>query len=81
MEYNFKDDLLLYDILTKEYIHNLIYGDYYRAKIFNERFKEFKISIKTNYVITVMYDDFWKICKNRDNQYRYNVKEEITRRH
>lgn len=77
MRENFKEDLLLYDILTKEYIHNLIYGDFHRAKLFNERFKDYKIAIDTNYVITVMYDDFWKICKNRDNQFRYNIKRKL----
>ncbi|MBU5668395.1 AraC family transcriptional regulator [Peptoniphilus sp. MSJ-1] len=77
MQEKFKKDQLLYDILTKEYIHNLIYGDFYRTKLFKERFKEYEIAIETNYVITVMYDDFWKICKNRDNQFRYNVKRKL----
>lgn len=77
MQEKFKKDPLLYDILTKEYIHNLIYGDFHRAKLFKERFKEYDIAINTNYVITVMYDDFWKICKNRDNQFRYNVKRKL----
>ncbi|OLR65104.1 response regulator transcription factor [Peptoniphilus porci] len=72
-----ENNLLLYDIITKEYIHNLIYGDLSRAKLFKSTFKEYDFDLNTNYIITVMYDDFWKICRNRDNQYRYNIKKKL----
>ena len=72
-----EDKLLLYDIITKEYIHNLIYGDLSRARLFQKNLKQYKLDLKTNYILTVMYDDFWKICKNRDNHYRYILKKKL----
>ena len=72
-----EDKLLLYDIITKEYIHNLIYGDLSRARLFQSTFSQYQLDLDTNYILTVMYDDFWKICKNRDNQYRYILKKKL----
>lgn len=72
-----EDKLLLYDIITKEYIHNLIYGDLSRARLFQSTFSQYQLDLKTNYILTVMYDDFWKICKNRDNHYRYILKRRL----
>lgn len=72
-----EDKLLLYDIITKEYIHNLIYGDLSRARLFQSTFSQYQLDLDTNYILTVMYDDFWKICKNRDNHYRYNLKRRL----
>lgn len=72
-----EDNLLLYDIITKEYIHNLIYGDLSRARLFHSTFSNYQLDLDTNYILTVMYDDFWKICKNRDNHYRYILKRRL----
>ena len=72
-----EDKLLLYDIITKEYIHNLIYGDLSRARLFQSTFSQYQLNLKTNYILTIMYDDFWKICKNRDNHYRYILKKRL----
>lgn len=72
-----EDKLLLYDIITKEYIHNLIYGDLSRARLFQSTFSQYQLDLKTNYILTIMYDDFWKICKNRDNHYRYILKRKL----
>lgn len=72
-----EDKLLLYDIITKEYIHNLIYGDLSRARLFQSTFIQYQLDLKTNYILTIMYDDFWKICKNRDNHYRYILKRRL----
>ena len=72
-----EDKLLLYDIITKEYIHNLIYGDLSRARLFQSTFGQYQLDLKTNYILTIMYDDFWKICKNRDNHYRYILKRRL----
>lgn len=72
-----EDKLLLYDIITKEYIHNLIYGDLSRARLFQKTFNQYQLDLDTNYILTVMYDDFWKICKNRDNHYRYILKRRL----
>ena len=72
-----EDNLLLYDIITKEYIHNLIYGDLSRAKLFKSTFSQYQLDLETNYILTIMYDDFWKICRNRDNHYRYNIKRKL----
>lgn len=72
-----EDKLLLYDIITKEYIHNLIYGDLSRARLFQSIFSQYQLDLKTNYILTIMYDDFWKICKNRDNHYRYILKRRL----
>ena len=69
-----EENFLLYDIITKEYIYNLIYGDLSRAKLFQSTFNKYELDLNTNYILTVMYDDFWKVCKNRDNHYRYNLK-------
>lgn len=72
-----EENLLLYDIITKEYIHNLIYGDLSRAKLFKSSFSKYQLDLNTNYILTIMYDDFWKICRNRDNHYRYNIKRKL----
>ncbi|MCI5642613.1 MAG: AraC family transcriptional regulator [Peptoniphilus sp.] len=72
-----EENLLLYDIITKEYIHNLIYGDLSRAKLFMSTFSQYELDLNTNYVLTIMYDDFWKICRNRDNHYRYIIKRKL----
>lgn len=71
------DKLLLYDIITKEYIHNLIYGDLSRARLFQSTFSQYQLDLDTNYILTIMYDDFWKVCKNRDNHYRYILKRRL----
>lgn len=76
-EIKLEENLLLYDIITKEYIHNLIYGDLSRAKLFKSSFSKYPLDLETNYILTIMYDDFWKICRNRDNHYRYNIKRKL----
>lgn len=72
-----EEKVLLYDMITKEYIYNLIYGDLARAKLFKDTFESYKLNLKTNYILIVMYDDFWKICRNKDNQYRYYIKKKL----
>ena len=34
-----EEKVLLYDMITKEYIYNLIYGDLARAKLFKDTFE------------------------------------------
>lgn len=72
-----KNEFLNYKSMIKSfYIYDLIYGDIEKVNLMRDFIGELKIDIKPNYVITIMLDDFWEICKELDNKFRYHIKKD-----
>jgi len=68
---------LLKDILTMEYINDLIYNHMERASQINPFLDILKFNISSGIVMTIICDDFWQICEKLDNSKRYNIKRNI----
>lgn len=62
------------DILSMEYIHDLIYGHLERLTQLQPMFQLMEIDIKPQIIFTIIYDDFWTICEHHHNSYRYRLK-------
>ena len=65
---------MLRDILSMEYVHDLIYGHLGRLQDVKTILSVEDIDIRPQIVMTVVIDDFWIICENRHNRDRYEVK-------
>lgn len=70
-------DYVIKDILSMEYIYDLIYGSIGRIKTLKETTKLMELIEVPQLVLTLVCDDFWNICDNLDNRERYNVKRKI----
>ncbi|KGK85990.1 helix-turn-helix domain-containing protein [Clostridium sp. HMP27] len=70
-------DYVIKDILSMEYIYDLIYGNIGRIKTLKETTKLMGLIKVPQLVLTLMCDDFWNICESLDNRERYNVKRKI----
>lgn len=68
---------LIVDLITREYIQNLIYGNYERVSLLEAVAKNLSVSINPNFVFTIIYDDFWIVCENYDNSKRYQIKKKL----
>lgn len=62
------------DILSMEYIHDLIYGHLERLSQLQPMFHLMEIDLNPQIILTIIYDDFWTICEHRHNSYRYRLK-------
>jgi AraC-like DNA-binding protein len=72
-----KIDGIFKEMLTMEYIYDLIYG--YASRIKQFKFLEtlYPLESPHHVVLLLMVDDFWKICERLDNKQRYGVKRRI----
>ena len=68
---------LLKDILTMEYINDLIYNHMERANQIKALLDSLKVHISPQIIMTILCDDFWQICEQLDNSKRYNIKRNI----
>lgn len=70
-------DAIYKDMLTMEYIYDLIYG--YASRITQLKSLEtlYPLESPNHVVLLLMVDDFWKICERLDNKQRYGVKRRI----
>lgn len=73
IEINLPDDVTL-DIFTSEYIRSLIYSNYIRFNVLKDVFFDLNIDIIPNYVMTIIYDDFWELFVDDPNTMRYKSK-------
>ncbi|MGO1580515.1 MAG: helix-turn-helix domain-containing protein [Peptoniphilaceae bacterium] len=74
---NKKEVEFIKDMIYSEYVYDLIYGNIDRLNVLNDLFTCVGISIKPNIVFSIVYDDFWKICEEKDNFYRYKLKRNL----
>ena len=65
------------DILSMEYIHDLIYGHLERLTKLQPMFGLMEIDINPQIILTIVYDDFWTICEHHHNSYRYKLKRNL----
>lgn len=69
-----RDAELFRDILSMEYVHDMIYGHLDRLSEMGPVFKKMGIELNPDLVLTVVIDNFWTLCEKRDNSYRYRLK-------
>lgn len=65
------------DIIASEYVNDMIYGHPERIRELDFLFRTLRVKITPQIVFTVIFDDFWAICENRDNVYRYRLKRSL----
>lgn len=70
-------DHVIKDILSMEYIYDLIYGNIGRIKTLKETAKLMGLIKVPQLVLTLVCDDFWNICESLDNRERYNLKRKV----
>lgn len=70
-------DAIFKEMLTMEYIYDLIYG--YASRITQLKSLEalYPLESPNHVVLLLMVDDFWKICEKLDNKQRYGIKRRI----
>ncbi len=68
---------MLRDILSMEYVHDLIYGHLGRLQEVKTILSGVDIDIQPQIVMTVVIDDFWIICENHHNRARYDIKRRL----
>lgn len=70
-------DAIFNEMLTMEYIYDLIYG--YASRITQLKSLEalYPLEAPNHVVLLLMVDDFWKICEKLDNKQRYGMKRRI----
>lgn len=71
------EDKVFREMLTMEYIYDLIYG--YPSRIESLKSLEglYPLEASGHQVLLLMVDDFWKLCERLDNKQRYNLKRRI----
>lgn len=70
-------EYVIKDILSMEYIYDLIYGNITRVNMLNEISKLMGLERVPQIVLTIQCDDFWNKCEFMDNRERYSVKRKI----
>lgn len=68
------------DLFSSEYVSDVIYNHPERIKIIQPMLDKLHFIQNIHFVFTVIFDDFWKICENRDNAYRYQLKRTLLNR-
>lgn len=69
------EDLDVYrDLFSSEYISDVIYNHPERIQRIQPILDELNFIQNIHFVFTVIFDNFWKICENRNNAYRYQLK-------
>ncbi|WZL73019.1 helix-turn-helix domain-containing protein [Clostridiaceae bacterium 35-E11] len=72
-----EQEYIVKDILSMEYIYDLIYGNTSRMKTFKEISKFMDLDKIPQMVLTILCDNFWNICEALDNRQRYHLKRKI----
>jgi len=71
-------DLAVYrDMFSSEYIHDVIYNHPERIQVLQPILDKLGFIHNIHFVFTIIFDNFWKICENRDNAYRYQIKRSL----
>ena len=60
-----------------DYIQDLIYGNTDRVSALSPLLYEYAITFTPQTVMTLICDDFWKICEGMDNRKRYRIKRQL----
>lgn len=68
---------ILKDVLSGEYINDLIYGHPERLNELMPMFQELQIDVTPHIVLIIVPDHFWTVCEKKDNTYRYQLKRNI----
>ncbi len=69
-----KMDDILRDMLSMEYIYDLIYGHLERLQKIHPILEYANIDVHPQIILTIMLDDFWNLCKDLHNRLRYRLK-------
>lgn len=77
MENILDKDYVIKDILSMEYIYDLIYGNTSRINTLREISTLMGLEKVPQLALTLMCDDFWNKCENLNNRERYNIKRKI----
>ena len=71
-------DLDVYrDIFSSEYVNNVIYNHPERIRRIQPVLDRLGFIRNTHFVLTMIFDNFWNICQERDNAYRYQLKRSL----
>lgn len=62
------------DIFSSEYIYSVIYNHPERIRKIQPILDRLGFMRNTHFVFTVVFDNFWRICEDRSNTYRYQLK-------
>ncbi len=65
---------LFKDILSMEYVHDLIYGHLERLSELKPVLEQLGFELEPDIVLTAVIDNFWTICEKKDNSHRYRLK-------
>lgn len=69
------DDLDVYrDMFSSEYVSDVIYNHPERIQKIQRILDRLNFIQNIHFVSTIIFDNFWKICENRNNTYRYQLK-------
>lgn len=69
------NDLGVYrDIFSSEYVYDVIYNHPERIQKIKPILERMNFIQNTHFVFTIIFDNFWAICEDRDNAYRYQLK-------
>lgn len=68
---------MLRDILTMEYVHDIIYGHMQRLDEIGPLLSCAGIHIAPHIVLTLIIDDFWRVCAELHNRARYELKRSL----
>lgn len=75
---NVKEHDIVQDIITVDYIHNLIYGNAERAKALTPLARKYGVDLVPNVVMTLICDDFLELTGEMlDNRKRYKIKQQL----
>lgn len=62
------------DILSSEYVNDCIYNHPERFRLLRSSFDLLGLIQSPNFVFTIVADNFWTICAEKNNSYRYRLK-------
>lgn len=77
--YEFSDfaDEIFKDIFSMEYINDIIYGHPERLSELQPVLKLLDIDLTPHIVLTIVFDNFWAVCENKNNACRYRLKRKL----
>ena len=61
------------DIFSSEYVNNGSYNHPERIRRIQPVLDKLGFIRNTHFVLTMIFDNFWNICQERDNAYRYQL--------
>ena len=62
------------DLFSSEYISDVIYNHPERIQKIQPILDRLNFIRNIHFVFTIIFDNFWKICEDRNNTYRYQLK-------